>query len=49
MCVPLIQKWLEHPSKQIHGLKSQTFGKQKPRHIQKKEDSHMTCGPVQEV
>jgi len=48
MCMPLIQQWLEHPSKQVHELKNQTLGNQKPRHIQNK-DSHMTCGPVQDV
>jgi hypothetical protein len=44
----LIQKWLEHPSKQVCELKSHTLGNQKPRRVQDK-DSLITCGPVQEV
>jgi hypothetical protein len=51
MCLPLIQKWLGHPSKQVRELlvKSYTLGNQEPRRIQDKKYSHMTCGPVQEV
>jgi hypothetical protein len=48
-CLPLTQKWLGHPPKQVSELKSYTLGNHKPRRIQDKGHSHMTCGPVQEM